>query len=449
MKKKFTIATVATLSMVPMLMPSQNASAVPVFARKYGTSCYTCHSGFPTRNAFGEAFKNNGYRWPGGEDEEKSKQEQTKIGSDGWKKTFPESPWPADIPGYAPVAIYVTGNVLNYAQGTENAAKTARVPQTLNWNGPVDAQILFGGTVGNNLGVVGLVGGIGSGTTTTQLRGTWAFSPGVNLSFGNGFSAFSGLTGPITAYTSVFPGSGTGAEFNYVTGKSGGFQLIAGVASLGKGTNAGDTDKTYTLKNTGPGLYTLTSTSALTGGNANTNANKLDDTSYLRMRYKFGGAGLLSGAGGTYGNEFVGLDNSFNVGATVVGARNGILASNYKTESIVYGFDVSGNYGSFTGGAAWSRDRDLRLNNYAVDAGYFLYPWLLARVRYADLGVAPISTTTKSQNNPTITTSLSAWLRANVSLVASYKYFTKRDVPSVTDGTNNANTFTLAAGVAF
>ena len=42
--------------------------------------------------------------------------------------------------------------------------------------------------------------------------------------------------------------------------------------------------------------------------------------SVTRHRYKFGGAGLLSGAGGKYGNEFVGLDDSFNIGATVVGA---------------------------------------------------------------------------------------------------------------------------------
>ena len=90
--RKSTIASIASLCMVPALFWSQDSSAVPAFARKYQTSCYTCHSGFPNRNAFGEAFKNNGYRWPGGEEEDHAKQEQTKMGADGWKQTFPQTP---------------------------------------------------------------------------------------------------------------------------------------------------------------------------------------------------------------------------------------------------------------------------------------------------------------------------------------------------------------------
>ncbi len=39
---------------------SQPASAVPSFARKYETSCMTCHVAPPKLNAFGRAFKNNG-----------------------------------------------------------------------------------------------------------------------------------------------------------------------------------------------------------------------------------------------------------------------------------------------------------------------------------------------------------------------------------------------------
>src|SRR5579864_828423 len=37
------------------------AEAVPAFARKYGASCSQCHSAFPTLNAYGRAFKLNGY----------------------------------------------------------------------------------------------------------------------------------------------------------------------------------------------------------------------------------------------------------------------------------------------------------------------------------------------------------------------------------------------------
>jgi hypothetical protein len=419
-----------------MLLPSQDASAVPAFARKYGTSCYTCHSGFPNRNAFGEAFKNNGYRWPGGEDEEKAKQEQVKVGSDGWKKSFPQSPWPADIPGYAPVAIWITGPLMNYTEGVKTPTRVI-TPQTLNWNGPIDARILFGGTIGDNIGIVGGIEGIGAGSTTTNLRATWAFSPGVNLSVGNGFSAFVGNATPISNYTTVFPASGTGVEVNYAVGNSGGFQVIGGLASAGKGTNAGISD-------------TEGGTTVILGTvNANSNSNKLYDTSYLRLRYKIGGAGLRSGAGGHYGNEFVGLDDCLNIGASVVGARSGILASNYKAEHLVYGADLSGNYGNFTAGFAYSRDRDLKLNNYSVDAGYYIYPWMLARVKYSSLGVADKAGNPNSQTNPTITPSLTAWLRANVSLAASWKIFTKGTDPTQLDGRNNADTATLTASLAF
>ena len=418
--------------MVPALFWSQDSSAVPAFARKYQTSCYTCHSGFPNRNAFGEAFKNNGYRWPGGEEEDHAKQEQTKLGADGWKKTFPETPWPSDIPGFAPFAVAISGPIINYADQSKYTTGAVKSAQSLNQGGPINAQVLYGGTIGDNIGIVGLVAGLVQGAPTTQIRTTWAFAPGVNLGFGNGFSAFAGLSTPISVYSRVFPGSGTSTEFNYTVGKEGGFNLIAGVASAG------------------------TSLSAEEGvTSANTTSNKLDDTRYVRVKYKLFGAGLLSGAGGTYGNEYVGLDNSLALGASLVSLREKLgqstttgLASNYingtVNETLVYGADIAGNYGSFTGGVAYSRDQDFKLNNYAVDAGYYVYPWLLARVIYADLGVAG------GLRNPTWTPSLTAWLRANVSLAASYKAFEKNLAP-IASGTqyNNANTFTLTGSLAF
>ena len=402
--------------MLPALFWSQDSSAVPAFARKYQTSCYTCHSGFPNRNAFGEAFKNNGYRWPGGEEEDHAKQEQTKMGGEGWKKIFPESPWPTDIPGFAPFALYVTGPLVNYADQVKTSAGKVTAQQTFYQGGPIDARILFGGTIGENIGVVGAFEGFAANSVRTNLRATWSFAPGVNIGFGNGFSAWTGAASPISVYTSIFPTSGTSTELNYVTGKEGGFNLIAGVASA--------TTSTATIPHI--------------------DSNKIDDTRYVRAKYKLFGAGLLSGAGGVYGNDYIGLDNSLAIGAGFVSAGNGVLSSNYKGETFVYGADIAGNYGNLTAGVAYTKDSDLKLNNYAVDAGYYVYPWLLTRVRYANLGVAGVD-----QNNPTVTPSVTAWLRANVSLAASYKLFTKSELPTSTTGENNKNTFTLTGAFAF
>jgi hypothetical protein len=82
------------------------ASAVPVFARKYQTSCQTCHIVFPKLNAFGEAFRLNGYRMPA-ETEEQVKETPTSLGSEAYKKTWPSMVYPSSIPGHVPIAINI------------------------------------------------------------------------------------------------------------------------------------------------------------------------------------------------------------------------------------------------------------------------------------------------------------------------------------------------------
>jgi hypothetical protein len=58
---------------------ARDSQAVPTFARKYKTSCSTCHYAFPRLNNFGKAFKNNGLRYPG-DDKEFAKEEAVSLG---------------------------------------------------------------------------------------------------------------------------------------------------------------------------------------------------------------------------------------------------------------------------------------------------------------------------------------------------------------------------------
>jgi hypothetical protein len=44
------------------LSGSQNANALPAFARKYGLRCSACHESWPMLNYFGQKFKDNGYQ---------------------------------------------------------------------------------------------------------------------------------------------------------------------------------------------------------------------------------------------------------------------------------------------------------------------------------------------------------------------------------------------------
>ncbi|NTW63603.1 MAG: hypothetical protein HGA46_05830, partial [Chlorobiaceae bacterium] len=246
-------------------------------------------------------------------------------------------------------------------------------------------------------------------TVSSAARGriVWAFQPGINLAIGNGFSDFN-FGSSNTTYASTFPNPGAGAEFSYITGeKSGGFKFIAGAAQAGTGST-----------------------------------NHFNDIAYARVRYKFGGAGLLSGAGGVLGNEYVGIDNHIAVGASYMNAQEGMLATNWAGETQIFGADIEGSIGSLMLGAAFSRDVDLGFNNYRVDATYFVYPWLKSTVSYANLrsGDDPV-------NDPTIAVGLTAHLRANALISATYTHHTKE---RLTDLSNTLNdTCVLGAQFAF
>jgi len=74
------LAVVTSVAVAP-------AHALPLFARKYNLQCTTCHFAFPRLNAFGRAFRQNGYRMAGA------------LGTSPWEeKEFPIS-FVADV-GY-------------------------------------------------------------------------------------------------------------------------------------------------------------------------------------------------------------------------------------------------------------------------------------------------------------------------------------------------------------
>jgi hypothetical protein len=87
------------------------ASAIPAFARRYETSCSTCHVQFPNLNPFGEAFRRNGYQFPAGADTDSIKQKPMPLVTEGRRDLFPRSDWPTDLGSYPPVAVILNGIV--------------------------------------------------------------------------------------------------------------------------------------------------------------------------------------------------------------------------------------------------------------------------------------------------------------------------------------------------
>lgn len=84
------------------------AEAVPAFARRYRTTCQTCHVAFPVLTPFGEAFRRNGYRFPGGADQDYQRQDPVPLGASAYRDLFPRSVWPGELAANAPVSFFMT-----------------------------------------------------------------------------------------------------------------------------------------------------------------------------------------------------------------------------------------------------------------------------------------------------------------------------------------------------
>ncbi len=71
MKRAALSVPLLALVLLAVAWPGESR-AIPAFARKYGFNCTMCHSAFPRLNDFGSNYRENGYRLPGRENEERT-----------------------------------------------------------------------------------------------------------------------------------------------------------------------------------------------------------------------------------------------------------------------------------------------------------------------------------------------------------------------------------------
>src|ERR1700686_4368292 len=142
----FLLAVLVSLLIVP------SASAIPAFARKYETSCQTCHTGFPKLNPFGEAFRLNGYRMPK-ETEEQIKIKPVSLGAEAYKKMWPNAIYPSDLPGQVPLAINVKMASV-YASSVDDSGRHLTKND---FQFPQEANLFSGGTLGEHMSFLGEV----------------------------------------------------------------------------------------------------------------------------------------------------------------------------------------------------------------------------------------------------------------------------------------------------
>jgi hypothetical protein len=150
--------------------------AIPAFARKYRTSCSTCHSNWPELNDFGRAFKINGFKFPK-DDEDFVKDPPLVLGAEAQKDNFPHSIYPGELP-ILPIAFRYSGYFsYNTPQPPEVSAAVGYVPKTDLFQ-PNTFTILAAGSFGPSLsfwidddlstGGSGADGGLGDGYIKTN-----------------------------------------------------------------------------------------------------------------------------------------------------------------------------------------------------------------------------------------------------------------------------------------
>lgn len=164
-------AAVLVVWLVLALAPK--SSAIPAFSRKYQTSCTTCHSNYPELNDFGEAFKKNGFKFPK-DDETFVKDPPVMLGAKAQKEAFPGGAvYPGEIPGSVPVAFRYSGFFNLNSKQPEAVGQAAGFTPRTDLFAPNTFTIIAAGSFGPNLafwidddlstGGSGAAGGLGDG----------------------------------------------------------------------------------------------------------------------------------------------------------------------------------------------------------------------------------------------------------------------------------------------
>jgi hypothetical protein len=374
---------------------ASDADAIPAWARKYKTSCATCHAAFPKLNAFGRAFQMNGYQFPGGveEDEEKAQEKPVKMGSEAYKRVWPDAIWPNSIPGTIPLAVIVESEIPYLPNAAEGDPKVSfeDVPEAI--------AVAAGGNFTDNISFFAELEFVG-GEAELEMA---------HISFDNILSdnALSLRIGKIVPYITPYSNMRRlSAPYWYAT------------RSLGD--NAWNLDRAQRgfeargLLSEARLVYSI----GLVEGRANLPNG--DKDFYLHAGYKIGGMRLDGQREASAGPSQPWQDNSVRFDGFLYSGR-ATLAPGTKDTFTQVGASVDAFLNRFNVSALvvlQSDDRPLvgadvdgNGRHFMVEGTYVLYPWLLPNLRYEQFR-AEIGDETETDHR--FVPSLTALIRANV-----------------------------------
>jgi hypothetical protein len=400
------------------------ASAIPSFARKYATSCLTCHTVYPKLTPFGEAFRRNGYRFPG-IDSDKIKADQVQLGQEANKKTFPATVWPAAIPTAVPLSVGANGSA--FINPKKSSAGLANNGAAVQLQGLASEAHLWAGaslddTITTWAEVTFADGGADVEHAQVLFNDLVGPAHAINLVVGHGFPNVSQF-GPHSSYladalipavpvTGIYQGDAdpwsladnyTGLEVNGV---------VAGRVDYALGLNAG--------KNTGP---------------------VATDNVYGHLGFKLGGLSLdgESSAGAAdalhpWAEDALGV---YAFGYQV-NTRFGGGAPVYSDVANVVGLGARGQLGSGELNLGWFNQAHKRGGDAGgkvtaqvlyAELSYVVYPWLIPAVRVERVSLKPSGGSRVSDLH--IAPGVAIAIRPNLKLVAVINFESASGFPSV------------------
>lgn len=364
------IVIALSVVLTALLAMYQEAFAIPSFSRRYSTSCTTCHVLPPKLNAFGTAFKNQGYRIPGG-DEDLVKQPDIQMGAPAWKQVWPKGVWPGAIPDRIPLSahlMFVTDIAPNE-------------PVKLNFAFPEDFELMAAGTLGETFSYL------------TELE--FEFEDETEVAFERGFLGMNHiLNTPLLNFTvgrfepradpiSRITRRMTDAHFLVADYRAvpGGFQLRRfqqGIEMWGAQNGPGGR---------GGFDYGL----GVVNGSAAAPDNNSQKDFYATVNYKFGGMGVLGETKPL--TSFVSdnnyTDNSFHIGAFGYTGRLGATPlTEIRQDRLGVRFDAWIDRLNVFGAYVHGRDRVLASpqvaysNAFSLEANVMVLPWVMGIFRY-------------------------------------------------------------------
>ena len=425
-----------------VLLNTPSASAIPAFARKYQTSCQTCHIGFPKLNAFGEAFRLNGYRMPK-ETEDQIKLKPVSLGADAYKRMWPRAIYPSDLPGQVPLAV----NVKMASVYESSIDDTGRHLTQNDFQFPQEANLFAGGTLGEHMSFLSEVTWAenADGSSSTELErvhlqiGSFVGPEHlINLKIGKFAADFA--DGFHEMWLSTNNGIDTLFSFNPI-GLNGG----TGLADSGGGVSLPSNVKGIELYGVGVHrlFYTVGAANGLGVTNGNNGRGSATKDVYARVDYKFGGMaldgdttgvslpsenwrersfrfGVLGYHGSGKGTDFPFTDDAgtaFNVQDANF-TRAGVYASWFFNDLNVFGVALTGrdHLNTYDAGGTLTKSASYRYRTSFVQADYVIVPPLQASLRYENLNPADHA----SRSIRALNASLSYFAYVNVKAMVEY-----------------------------